>query len=669
MYKFKKNYQEISNRQNKIASTVILIISGFFVISYMIVLILSLNPNKSNTNEITLFIKLFSVMLSGLAVASCILCYMSTNKEEIFIISLMYIVFFIDILMGNFDNLQLTNSVIDTSTYITVLTSLIRISILMILILPLENIKKLIINNKLKSSVIILILSILIGTLRTQNILLTGLNTIEQFKAYNLFLVVVYLIFTTRFIIKGIKQRDAIYLVISVSILFFAIKALYAIAGVTNPSVNIKLVSLSITYMGFLVLIAGLFTELAFSIKKNKCLENEIQMFYNLVDDSKYSCIAIYDENLNIKYSNKTIKTYLFNRIKVSDSEVDKKINEYISELKEEFIEEILKSVKEKGAWEGNIIIDSEDITLNCFVQEIYTYDNKRNTVVNFSDVSHRIRAEKSLIEYEKMKNHENIKNEFFSNISHELKTPLNIFYSTIQLLDLKSKDTSVNFNEVYFNHKQCLKINCQRMLRLINNIVDITKIDVGFTKPKFVNCDIIRLVEEITLSVINYANPKDITITFDTEVEELSIKCDPSMIERVMLNLLSNAIKFTKPNGNILVSMYNDEEWVHIRVKDDGIGIPVEMQGIIFERFIQGDKSLTRLNEGSGIGLSIVKSIVELNKGEIYLDSDGESGTEFEILLPNKVLQGYEEAPEVLYEIDIQKIELELSDIYKLYE
>ena len=270
------------------------------------------------------------------------------------------------------------------------------------------------------------------------------------------------------------------------------------------------------------------------------------------------------------------------------------------------------------------------------------------------------------MIEDEKMKKRWAVKNEFFANISHELRTPLNIFYSTLQLLDLKNNDMSICFREVYGNHKQCLEINCKRMLRLINNIVDITKIDVGFTQAKFVNCDIVRAIEDITLSVINYAENKNINIVFDTEIEEHIIKCDLSMIERAMLNLLSNAIKFTKENGNIAVNLYKDEQWVHILVKDDGIGIPIDIQDMIFERFVQVDKSLTRLNEGSGIGLSIVKSIVELNKGEIYLDSDGENGTEFEILLPNEKLEDYEYDNN--YKVNLEKIELEFSDIYELY-
>ncbi|OSB12614.1 two-component sensor histidine kinase [Paraclostridium bifermentans] len=276
---------------------------------------------------------------------------------------------------------------------------------------------------------------------------------------------------------------------------------------------------------------------------------------------------------------------------------------------------------------------------------------------------------EKYISEYEKIKDHEKLKNEFFANISHELRTPLNIFYSTTQLLDIKLYDDEADFRKVYSTYRQSLKTNCQRMLRLINNMVDITKIDVGYTKPNMKNCDIVRLIEEITMSVVIYAKQKGINIVFDTDEEENIIKCDPEMIERAILNLLSNAIKFTKPNGNIFVNVHINKDWVQIIVKDDGVGIPIHMQDLIFERFVQADKSLTRMNEGSGIGLSIVKAMVELNKGEIYLESDGENGAEFEILLPNKKLLGDIIEDETKdYKVDVQKIELELSDIYELY-
>ncbi|MGL4911890.1 MAG: sensor histidine kinase [Romboutsia sp.] len=670
MYKSNEKYKRTINKQNRLATLAVIIISAIIAFTYIGSMLLILKHDTLDSYTIEKFIRSFSVVLACLAVASCILCYMSNNKEEVFIISLMYVVFTIDIAFGNVDGMSLTSDIIEGSTYITVATSLIRIAILMILILPFVKTRKYIIDNKLMSIGIVVLLTLVMSCLKFYNIMFLNLDNRDVFIIYNIFLLIVYVTFATRFMIRSFKQREYIYSVISASIYFFGIKAAFAIVGSLTPMYNIKLLSLSTTYMGFIIFIGGLLAELAMSINRNKRLKNEIAIFYNLVDESKDSCILILDESENVRYANKTLELYVKNVFDIDICNIEHVFNKYRDEIDEKIIEEIRNNVRTEGSWSGCLEIEEGSITLDCFMQRIYTHEQKAYTVFIFKDISQKLRNKKRLIEYEKMKNHEKIKNEFFANISHELRTPLNIFYSTIQLLDMKSEDESEEFKGVYNRHKQCLKTNCQRMLRLINNIVDITKIDVGFTTPKFVNCDIVALIEDITLSVINYANPKNINIIFDTEMEEHKIKCDPGMIERAMLNLLSNAIKFTNDKGNILVSMYYDKAWVHIRVKDDGIGIPVEMQGIIFDRFVQGDKSLTRLNEGSGIGLSIVKSIVELNQGEIYLESDEENGTEFEILLPNRVLLDDKlDDEDMIYEIDIQKIELELSDIYKLYE
>ena len=134
----------------------------------------------------------------------------------------------------------------------------------------------------------------------------------------------------------------------------------------------------------------------------------------------------------------------------------------------------------------------------------------------------------------------------------------------------------------------------------------------------------------------------------------------------RIFENCLSNINKYALAYTRVYVDVTQDDKQVKIvfkNVSNQEMDFDSEH---IMERFVQGDKSLTRLNEGSGIGLSIVKSIVELNNGEIYLDSDGENGTEFEILLPNEKLEG--DKYEYNYEIDIDKIELEFSDIYELY-
>ena len=651
--------------QNNLSTLIIIALTLIISILYISKLFMILKIENLQKLNVIPFIRLFNLILSGLAIGSCIMCYTSTKKEELFIISLMYVVFFVDISLGNLDNMNLENATKYVDGYITIGTSIIRISILAISILPLKKIKKLIISNKLSSILIVAIISIFIGILENKDLIFS--NKENYFIAYNIFLITSYLVVSIIYLEKSISQKEYIYSVISSSIFLFGVKAYYAIVGAINPMAVIKLTSISITYMAFIIFMGGLFLELILSTKRNKELENKLTVFYQIVNENKYSCIVLYDEDGNIKFANKTVKNLIFKTPYREDKKVESVIINKMKEVDENLILEIKNSIRKYRTWKGNIYIPSLDMTVECSIQNIYTQFKENNYAIIFKDISAKLRSQKYLIEYEKMKKHEEVKNEFFANISHELRTPLNIFYSTLQLLDIKSNDMSVDFRQVYENNKQYLKINCKRMLRLINNIIDITKIDVGFTKAKFTNCDIVRVVEDITLSVINYANNKNINIVFDTEVEEHIIKCDSSMIERAILNLLSNAIKFTKENGNIFVNLYKDENWVHIIVKDDGIGIPISIQDIIFERFVQGDKSLTRLNEGSGIGLSIVKSIVELNNGEIYLDSDEENGTEFEILLPNEKLEGDEY--EYNHEIDIDKIELEFSDIYELHK
>ena len=651
--------------QNNLSTLIIITLTLILGILYLYRLFRILRIEELQQLNVEYFIRMFNLILAGLAIGSCIMCYTSTKKEELFIISLMYVVFFIDISIGNLDNMSLTNSTKYVDGYITICTSLLRISILAISIIPFKKVKGIIMSNKISSMLIVAMISIFIGTLESKNLIFA--NKENYFIPYNIFLIISYLVVSTTYLIKSIRQKEYIYSVISSSIFLFGVKACYAIVGASNPMSVIKLASISITYMGFIIFMGGLFLELILSTKRNKELENKLTVFYQIVNENKYSCIVLYDEDGNIKFANKTVKNLIFKTPYREDKKVESVIINKMKEVDENLILEIKNSIRKYRTWKGNIYIPSLDMTVECSIQNIYTQFKENNYAIIFKDISAKLRSQKYLIEYEKMKKHEEVKNEFFANISHELRTPLNIFYSTLQLLDIKSNDMSVDFRQVYENNKQYLKINCKRMLRLINNIIDITKIDVGFTKAKFTNCDIVRVVEDITLSVINYANNKNINIVFDTEVEEHIIKCDSSMIERAILNLLSNAIKFTKENGNIFVNLYKDKNWVHIIVKDDGIGIPISIQNIIFERFVQGDKSLTRLNEGSGIGLSIVKSIVELNNGEIYLYSDEENGTEFEILLPNEKLEGDEY--EYNHEIDIDKIELEFSDIYELHK
>ncbi len=655
----------IKDNSNKSKITLIITITLFIAISYIGLLNIAALNRPISTLDIIKFIKFFDIILAAFAALSCIVCYNSTKKEELFILSLLYIVFFVDISFGNIDAIDFKARYIEMNNYILIPTSLFRVAILIISVSSLNKVKRLIINNKIKAIILVIIIATSIGILKINGLISNGFTSINQFIIYNVFLFIVYVVSACVYLNKSIKTEEYIYAVISASIFLFSIKWIYAIVEVTSPSSYVKIVSISITYICFILFIGGVMLELILNIKKNKELENELIIFKKLADENKKCGIIIYNNNREIIYANDTAKIYWTYKKDIDYVNLKKEIIEKTKNIKIDKLKQIQNHILQVGFWSGSIKLDKSGVVLNCNMQRIHT-SNGKNTSIIFKDVSNRVREKNALLEYEKIKGQEQVRNEFFANISHELRTPLNIFYSTVQLLDRKVNAN--DFKDVYINHKQSLKTNCQRMLRLINNIVDITKIDVGFTKAKFANIDIIRLVEDVTMSVLNYARHKNLNVVFDTNIEEHIIKCDPEMMERVILNLLSNAIKFTEKNGNIWIGIDVDSEYVHIIVKDDGIGIPIESQSTIFERFVQSDKSLTRLNEGSGIGLSIVHYIVTLNGGEIYLDSDGKNGTEFEIILPNiKEDKIYEADKE--YKVDIQKIELELSDIYELYQ
>ena len=255
---------------------------------------------------------------------------------------------------------------------------------------------------------------------------------------------------------------------------------------------------------------------------------------------------------------------------------------------------------------------------------------------------------------------------EFLVNISHELKTPLNVIFSTAQLFDMYCKSGSLDDKkDSIIKYIDSIKQNSYRLSKLINNIVDLSKIEAGFFKLNLSNNNIVEVVEEIVMSVTTFTDSKGLNIIFDTDIEEKIIACDPEKIERIVLNLISNAIKFSDEGDEIFVDIKDKNEFVEISVKDNGIGIEDKYLDMIFDRFKQVDKSLSRNAEGTGIGLSLVKSIVELHGGSIYVESEFGKGSKFTVMLPSrKVLH-----ENMLYSSKVrsenESIQVELSDVY----
>lgn len=396
-------------------------------------------------------------------------------------------------------------------------------------------------------------------------------------------------------------------------------------------------------------------------------LEESLKFYKNFIEVLPFSIIIRDKENM--VYVNSKTKELL--KINSKKEIIGRSLLDFLEEGCKEIAREriIMKSKNKMISPMEERILCSDGSIVDVEVSETAVFiNNKEYFLAILKDITNLKKLKAVERELEEKKQYENIRNEFFSNISHELRTPVNVIYSALQL------------QEIYIDRKEYCNIkkngrmarqNCMRLLRLINNLIDITKIDAGFFKPVIKCTNIVDIIENIVLSIAPYVESRKMNIIFDTELEEQYVNCDSDLIERIILNLISNSIKYGKDNGYIYVNIYNRcQNVVSISIKDDGIGIPKDKQQTVFERFIRVDKSLARSCEGSGIGLSLVKSLVEIQKGRITLKSEENLGTEFIIDFPVSKAQ-----VEVCADIDkdfgvdniIKKVDLEFSDIYDL--
>ena len=258
------------------------------------------------------------------------------------------------------------------------------------------------------------------------------------------------------------------------------------------------------------------------------------------------------------------------------------------------------------------------------------------------------------------------MKDEFITLITHEFKTPINVIYSAIQLIEhVYISEIPESVNKLIGS----IKRNTFRQLRLVNNLLDITKLKSDQFKLNLKYLDIVFLTRLITESIKVYADQKRINLYFKTNVNNKNISIDDEKYERIILNLLSNAIKFTPEGGSITVELKenSNDKTVDISVTDTGVGIPKEKHKVIFHRFGQVENNLSRLAEGSGIGLALVKMLVIILEGEIEVESEVGCGSKFTITLPIKEEIVNEES-KISQRYDnrlINAINVEFSDIY----
>ncbi len=222
------------------------------------------------------------------------------------------------------------------------------------------------------------------------------------------------------------------------------------------------------------------------------------------------------------------------------------------------------------------------------------------------------------------------IKNQFFSNISHELRTPLTLILGpSTDLLENQSLDIGQKNKLTFINN------NAKRLLRLINQLLDLSKLEAGKLDLRARQQNIVKLASTITESFSSMATSRGISLTFESNENSLYVFYDPDKLEKVLINLLSNAMKFTKKGGRVVVVVSKLDNTCQIVVEDNGIGINSEQLPYVFDRFFQADNRESREHEGTGIGLSLTKELIELHQGSITVVSEQDLGSTVTVTLP----------------------------------
>jgi len=251
-----------------------------------------------------------------------------------------------------------------------------------------------------------------------------------------------------------------------------------------------------------------------------------------------------------------------------------------------------------------------------------------RRYEINRIKLGTQLKLEK--VETDTLRKLDHLKSQFFTNISHEFRTPLTLILGQIE---------SVMSSVIEAREKAKLQVarrNARRLLTLINQLLDLSKLETGNMELNASQHNIVTFIKNLFYSFESLAATKKIRLLFESDSTYLPVVFDLDKMENVFYNLVSNAVKFSKIHGEVKISIkLSDMQTVEIQISDDGIGIPAEQISGIFDRFYQVDNSSTRNYEGTGIGLALVKELIELHKGKVTVTSIEGEGAIFTVILP----------------------------------
>jgi len=241
--------------------------------------------------------------------------------------------------------------------------------------------------------------------------------------------------------------------------------------------------------------------------------------------------------------------------------------------------------------------------------------------------------SEELQLKIENLKRMDRVRTDFVANVSHELKTPLTLIKGYIETLE----DKAIGDKEKTRRFVEIIKEHANRLENIINDLLSLSELELSKECIEKVEFDLRRLIDEIGLGFGHALAAKQQTINIAAKGDDFTIKGDRDKIEQVFVNLIDNAIKYTGQMGRIEVSLVAEDGVVNIVVQDNGIGIPKEHLGRVFERFYRVDKARSRQLGGTGLGLGIAKHIVLAHKGQIHIESQVNRGTKVFVTIPKQ--------------------------------
>ncbi|ASW42509.1 sensor histidine kinase [Clostridium isatidis] len=347
---------------------------------------------------------------------------------------------------------------------------------------------------------------------------------------------------------------------------------------------------------------------------------NEKHRFFKEFIQRLSNPIVVINKNFRIFYCNDSFLSITNN--KVLKNVINKRIENYL-----QFDYSIYEAVKKN---KKIIITNIEKANKKYEAQLIYTEDEEFNYIISLNDLTEELMLIAMQEELKSIQSKELIRSNFLSNISHDIKVPVNIIHSATQLenvfVNKKDIDSIKKYNSIS-------KKNCLTLSELTNNLIDISKIDTENLEANLEADNIVEFIEDYLLNISDYLKNNGIDLVFDTNEEEVIINFDKEMMKRILLNLVSNSLKFTNKGGCIFINIKSNEDSVIIEFKDNGIGMSEDFISKAFSKYTMENRKETK-HGGYGIGLYVIYNLVKAQKGDIELKSTMGKGSAFIIRL-----------------------------------